>query len=116
MFNFVLIVFVHPYCAPNSCCITMPCRASCMCADKTFQTNIGLVAIALTLLVVFSQMVGNPQCSLQNRRFIFFSRLLLNSNRAAVIGNQILIQTLIGPFINNKMNAFFKLLVDSNFE
>ena len=42
-----------------------------------------------------------------------------NSNRAVVIRNQIVIRTirtLIGPFINNKMNAFLKLLADSNFE
>ena len=44
------------------------------------------------------------------------SRLLFNSNWAAVIRNLILIRTLIGAAINNKMNAFLKLLADSNFE
>ena len=36
-------------------------------------------------------------------------RLLFNSNRAAVIRNQILIRTMIGASIFNKMNAFLKL-------
>ena len=36
-------------------------------------------------------------------------RLLFCSNWAAVIRNQILIRTLIGAFIFNKMNAFLKL-------
>ena len=43
-------------------------------------------------------------------------RLLFNSNRAAVIRSQFLIQTLIGAFIFNKMNAFLKLkfqIIDS---
>ena len=33
------------------------------------------------------------------------SRLLFNSNRAAVIRNQILIRTSIGPFINNTRDS-----------
>ena len=42
------------------------------------------------------------------------SRPLFNSNRVAVIRNQILIGTLIGASVSNKMNAFLKLLTDSH--
>ena len=46
----------------------------------------------------------------------FLALELFNSNQAAVIKNQTLVRTLIGTSINNKMNAFLKLLADSNFE
>ena len=52
--TFVLIVFAHPYCARKSCCNVTPRHASSAHAEKTFQTNIGLVAVAITLLAVYS--------------------------------------------------------------
>ena len=47
----------------------------------------------------------------KNPLFILFASLFLS-----VIRNQILIRTLIGDAINDKMNVLLKLLADSNFE
>ena len=52
--TFPLTVFAHPYCARNSCRNVTPRHTSSARAGKTFQTNIGLVAVALTSLVVYS--------------------------------------------------------------
>ena len=52
--TFALIVFAHPYCARNSCRNVAPRHASSARAEKTFQTNIGLVAVQITSLAVYS--------------------------------------------------------------
>ena len=52
--TFALIVFAHPYCARNSCRNVTPHHAMSTRAEKTFQTNIGLVAVAITSLAVYS--------------------------------------------------------------
>ena len=52
--TFALIVFAHPYCARNSCRNVTPRHASSARAEKTFQTNTGLVAVAITSLAVYS--------------------------------------------------------------
>ena len=51
--TFALIVFAHPDYAHNSCRNVMPRHASSVRAEKTFQTNIGLVAVAITSLAVY---------------------------------------------------------------
>ena len=50
--TFALIVFAHPYCARNSCRNVASRHASSARAEKTFQTNIAQIAVALTSLVV----------------------------------------------------------------
>ena len=52
--TFAFIVFAHPYCARNSCRNVTPRNAMSARAEKTFQTNIGLVAVAITSLAVYS--------------------------------------------------------------
>ena len=52
--TFALIVCAHPYCTRNSCRNATPRHASSARAEETFQTNIGLVAVALTSLAVYS--------------------------------------------------------------
>ena len=52
--TFALTAFAHPYCARNSCGNVMPRHVSSARAEKTFQTNIGLVAVLLTSRVVSS--------------------------------------------------------------
>ena len=43
---FTLIVFAHPYCAHNSCCIGI----TSTCAKKEIYSHEGMIAVALTLL------------------------------------------------------------------
>ena len=70
--TFALIVFAHPYCARNSCRNVTPRNAMSACAEETFQTNIGLVAVAITSLAVYSlEWSVTP-----NFFFFFFDRQL----------------------------------------
>ena len=50
--KFALIVYVHPFCARNSCRNAMPRHASSARAEETFQRYIGWVTVALTSLAV----------------------------------------------------------------
>ena len=69
--TFALIVFAHPYCARNSCRNVTPRHASSARAEKTFQTNIGLVAVAITSLAVYSL-----KCSVTPNFFLIGSFVL----------------------------------------
>ena len=51
--TFALIVFAHPDCTRNSCRNVTPRHASSARAEKTFQTNIRLVAVVITSLAVY---------------------------------------------------------------
>ena len=52
--TFAVIVFAHPYCARNSWRNVTPRHALSVRAEKSFQTNIGLEAVSITLLTVYS--------------------------------------------------------------
>ena len=52
--TFTLIVFAHPDCARSSFRNVTPRHAWSARTEKTVQTNIGLVAVAITSLAIYS--------------------------------------------------------------